>query len=268
MAMIIEAKSKDPKQQGLRDRKRAWNMAVKEFKQRLQAFQAGINGRGSHRYGIPVSNIQDKLPLEIGLLAQELVSNFQQLTAEAERIEAAQAAYSANRRKPQEKKPPVIQEAPTPKQEPAIATPATAPTQTPASPLQEALKKASLIKQASTDFPERIGKLRIGDYEMPTLLAITHYEQERGLMEVPPPAPVMSFVYSRPNINRFWMQNTPSPLDIVFSLNGTITGIHKGEPYSTAAIGDYNPSDLVVELPRDTCKALGITIGDPISLTH
>ena len=96
---------------------------------------------------------------------------------------------------------------------------------------------------------------------MPTLLAISEMEQQTGLMHQEWPPPVMSFVYTHPRINKFWMHNTPSPLDIVFCHDGKVSQIHAGEPFSTTAIGDNKFSDLVVELPYGTVDKLGIKIG-------
>lgn len=113
-----------------------------------------------------------------------------------------------------------------------------------------------------------IGKLKIGNVEMSTLLAISQAEQEKGLMHQKWPPPIMTFVYHQPKINKFWMHNTPSPLDIVFCSKNKIFNICKGEPYSTALIGDDNPSDLVIELPYGTCKSSGFKIGDTIALDY
>lgn len=118
------------------------------------------------------------------------------------------------------------------------------------------------IKQASSNVP----MVLIGNHKLETMLAITAEEQEVGLMHREWPPPVMSFVYSSPRVNRFWMKKTPSPLDIVFSVNGTITQICRGEPFSTKLIGDYQLSDLVVELPYGTCEKLGVQVGDNVSL--
>lgn len=103
--------------------------------------------------------------------------------------------------------------------------------------------------------------IKINDHIFPTLLAQTKREQERGLMGVKWPPPIMSFVYGQPCINKFWMSNTVSPLDIIFSLNGKITQIHKGEPYSTRIIGLDELSDLVIEMPYGSCQKFGIGIG-------
>ncbi len=106
----------------------------------------------------------------------------------------------------------------------------------------------------------------ISDNKIPTLLALTSSEQEKGLMfrETLPPA--MSFVYKTPKINKFWMSNTYLPLDIVFSLNGKITNICKGEPLSTSLIGSDSLSDLIIEFPYGTCSRLEIKSGDSVKL--
>lgn len=110
------------------------------------------------------------------------------------------------------------------------------------------------------------GYIHIENNVFPTLLAISEAEQARGLMEEAWPPPVMSFVYPSAKISQFWMKNTPSPLDIVFSHNGVVTQICYGEPHSTALIGDYRLSDLVVELPHGTVMRSGIKIGHKVGL--
>ena len=57
------------------------------------------------------------------------------------------------------------------------------------------------------------------------------------------------------------MKNTPSPLDIVFCCEGKIVEIHKGEPYSTSAIGPNKSSDLVIEFPYGTMSSMEIQLG-------
>jgi uncharacterized membrane protein (UPF0127 family) len=106
--------------------------------------------------------------------------------------------------------------------------------------------------------------IKLGDHSFETLLAITSAEQERGLMGVPPPAPVMTFIYGTPSYNQFWMHRTFSPLDIVFALNGKITAIRPGIPHSTALISSGGMSDMVVELPGGTCASRDIKVGDKV----
>lgn len=108
--------------------------------------------------------------------------------------------------------------------------------------------------------------IKICNVEFPTLLAITSEEQELGLMYIEPPTPVMTFVYGQSRVNKYWMSNTPSSLDIIFCNNGKVSQICKGLPYSTATIGNDTPSDLVIELPAGSAKEHNLKIGDTVYL--
>jgi uncharacterized membrane protein (UPF0127 family) len=112
----------------------------------------------------------------------------------------------------------------------------------------------------------KTGFISINNNVFSTLLALSEEEQSRGLMFIEPPAPNMVFIYNKPGINKFWMKNTPSPLDIIFCYKNKISQIHYGEPYSTQIIGDEDLSDLIVEVPHGTVSKLGIKIGDSIDL--
>lgn len=112
----------------------------------------------------------------------------------------------------------------------------------------------------------RTGFIYINENVIGSLLALSSEEQEKGLMFEPFPPPVMSFVYLHPRVNKFWMKNTPSPLDIIFSNKNKITQICKGEPYSTSTIGNNSLSDLIVEFPYGSAKDLNIKVGDTIEI--
>lgn len=112
----------------------------------------------------------------------------------------------------------------------------------------------------------RSGIISVGDNLFEALLAISSQEQERGLMYVEPPTPNMAFIYAQPGINKFWMANTPAPLDIIFCHAGKVIDICTGEPYSTRMIGPNQFSDLVVEFPYGTARQSNIKIGHYISL--
>lgn len=215
-------KSTDPIQEQLREHKDKWNIATKEFINRIIAFKRALNGRGDPKYSLPPSNIKEPLPSEIVSFLNQVTQDFQLIAEEGSRIIQEQANYSANRKQP--------------------------------------------AKTASRDYQK--GLLSIKDQVIPTLLAISFEEQATGLMNQPWPPPVMSFVYNKPQSNRFWMKSTPSPLDIVFVCNGTITQIDKGEPHSTTLIGNGEPSDLVIEFPYGTCAQLNLQVGDSIKLSH
>lgn len=110
------------------------------------------------------------------------------------------------------------------------------------------------------------GYVCISNNVISTLLAVSELEQSVGLMQQPWPPPVMSFVYDTPKVNKFWMHNTPSPLDIVFCCKGKVTQICYGEPYSTSMIGNNDFSDLVIEFPHGEVDKLGIKIGQSVDL--
>lgn len=108
--------------------------------------------------------------------------------------------------------------------------------------------------------------IKIGNLVFPTLVAMTAREQEQGLMNKVWPPPVMSFVYAKSSVNKFWMKNTPSPLDIVFCNNNKIISICKGNPNSLSVIGGDYLSDLVIEFPAETCETYNIDINSSVEL--
>jgi uncharacterized membrane protein (UPF0127 family) len=110
------------------------------------------------------------------------------------------------------------------------------------------------------------GYIHIANNIFPTLFAISYEEQAQGLMGQEWPPPVMSFIYTQAQVNRFWMRDTPSPLDILFCHGGEVKQICFGEPNSTKMIGDIQFSDLVVELPFGTVQSSGIKLGHKVGL--
>ena len=110
--------------------------------------------------------------------------------------------------------------------------------------------------------------VRIGKYKFPTLVAVTEVEQAQGLMYKPWPPPVMVFPYRKADYRKFWMKNTPSPLDIIFAKDGKIIAIYKGEPNTTKCVGPDEMSDLVVELPYGIVNKLNILIGDDVKVSY
>jgi len=110
------------------------------------------------------------------------------------------------------------------------------------------------------------GYIYIDDNIFSTLFAISADEQAKGLMFEPFPPPIMSFVYDKPQIAKFWMKNTISPLDIVFCCDGEVKQICKGEPYSTSIIGSDVFSDLVIEFPINTVNRTNIKLGHKVGI--
>ena len=109
--------------------------------------------------------------------------------------------------------------------------------------------------------------VKFNDFKIPTILAITPAEQEKGLMYETNLPSSMAFIYSEPKRNTFWMSNTPKPLDIIFCLNNKVISIYKGEPFSLKLIGG-DVSDLVIEMPEGQSKKIGIDVGSGIEMEY
>lgn len=110
------------------------------------------------------------------------------------------------------------------------------------------------------------GYIYVSNNVFQSLFAISEHEQAKGLMYEEFPPPIMSFIYAKPKINKFWMKNTPSPLDIVFCCNGEVNQICRGEPLSTSIIGEDIDSDFIIEFPKGTVQSSEIKLGDKVGL--
>lgn len=106
------------------------------------------------------------------------------------------------------------------------------------------------------------------NHKIPTVLAITAEEQERGLMFEKNLPPSMAFVYTEPRHNKFWMKNVSEGLDIIFCLGNKIVAIYQGKPYSTELIGGNYLSDLVLEMPLGNSQKIGMKVGDQMSMEY
>ena len=98
-------------------------------------------------------------------------------------------------------------------------------------------------------------------------VASTPEQQRLGLMARPPLPPLrgMWFPFPKPQPLRFWMYQTPSPLDMLFLRGGAVIAIATdARPCLKLPCPDYGPdadSDGVVELAAGEAKRLGIRVG-------
>lgn len=106
----------------------------------------------------------------------------------------------------------------------------------------------------------------INSFKFPVRVALTPDEQAYGLMNCLEPI-IMAFP-GKKQIKSFWMKNTPMPLDLIFSCDGTIVDRKIGVPYSLDSITSPFEADLVVEFPRGLLDDYPIEIGDSISLQY
>ena len=74
----------------------------------------------------------------------------------------------------------------------------------------------------------------------------------------------MIFVFGEMRRVMMWMQNTPSPLDMIFlDDKGRVSAIHENAvPFSENIISSEVPAAYVVELLAGTVKQTGIKLGD------
>lgn len=74
----------------------------------------------------------------------------------------------------------------------------------------------------------------------------------------------MLFIFGEMRSVMMWMQNTPSPLDMVFlDDKGRVSAIHENAvPFSEDIISSQGPAAYVVELLAGTVKRTGIKRGD------
>ncbi|MDF7775925.1 DUF192 domain-containing protein [Sphingomonas sp. AOB5] len=105
-------------------------------------------------------------------------------------------------------------------------------------------------------------------------VAKTEQEQERGLMYRTNMAPDFGMLFAPypadggpPREASFWMQNTPSPLDIIFIRpDGTIARIAENTiPLSEDRIMSGEPVSAVFEINGGRAAELGIAAGDKVS---
>ncbi|MBD3881101.1 DUF192 domain-containing protein [Phormidium tenue FACHB-886] len=103
-------------------------------------------------------------------------------------------------------------------------------------------------------------------------VAETPEEQAMGLM-FRPPLPDdrgMLFPFDPPRQVRFWMENTPSPLDMVFLRQGEVKHIAANAPPCTRqpcpSYGPWTEIDQVIELRSGRAAELGLKVGDQVNV--
>jgi uncharacterized protein len=103
-------------------------------------------------------------------------------------------------------------------------------------------------------------------------VAQTPEQQEVGLMNRSPLPDDrgMLFLFEPPRPVIFWMKNTPSPLDMVFLLNGKVKAIAAdARPCAADPCPTYSSNDTVnqvIELRSGRAEELGLKVGDRLSI--
>ena len=111
-------------------------------------------------------------------------------------------------------------------------------------------------------------RIILGKHTLSAIIALTEDEQRIGLMRQPWPPPVMVFPYESSRVRKFWMKDTPSPLDIIFCRAGQVLSVVAGEPLCLTHVGPDEPSDLVIELPKGMAQNLDIVSGTKVKVVY
>ena len=138
----------------------------------------------------------------------------------------------------------------------------------------DAMSDANAAARTSTERVQVTIEGASGKHVFRVETARTAAEQQRGLMyrtDIPADGGMLFAPYppegGAPREASFWMQNTPSPLDIIFIReNGTIARIAENTtPYSTDPIPSGEPVAAVLEINGGRAGALGIVEGDRVN---
>lgn len=111
------------------------------------------------------------------------------------------------------------------------------------------------------------GLVTINGNKFVVSLAINQDEQEEGLMYISPPLTSMAFIYTLPQINKFWMKNVKADLDVLFCYKGKIIEIIKANAMSDEVFGENQYSDLVLEFPSSIGDEFDFQIGDDVKMS-
>jgi len=154
------------------------------------------------------------------------------------------------------------------------------PDMTKSSPLVPVEKAPTRSPQTKPQPVEALGQYlpitataMIAGREIQLEVAETPGQQEKGLMFRPPLADDrgMLFPFTPARPVAFWMKNTPSPLDIIFLLNGEVKAIArnattcKSNPCPTYPAGGV-VADNVIEVRAGLTEELGLQEGDQITV--
>jgi uncharacterized protein len=78
------------------------------------------------------------------------------------------------------------------------------------------------------------------------------------------------FTFEPPRPVVFWMKNTPSPLDMVFMLNGEVKAVTINAPYCESdpcpTYSSNGTVNQVIELRAGRAEELGIKVGDRLTI--
>ena len=125
---------------------------------------------------------------------------------------------------------------------------------------------------ACTEHPQVTIHAAAGPVRIPVELAVTPEARTRGLMyrRDLPSNGGMLFVFPQESLQRFWMRNTPLPLDLIFiTAAHTVAGVvADARPFSEDMLGVSTPSQYVLEVHAGFAARHRIAAGDAVEFVR
>lgn len=134
------------------------------------------------------------------------------------------------------------------------------------------IAQAPVVQEDLTQMLPISAEVKIADQVVQLEVARTPDQQAQGLMYRPalPDNRGMLFSFESPYLARFWMKNTPQPLDMVFLLDGKVKAVIADVPPCTSQpCPTYGPETLVnqvIELRSGRAAELGLKAGDQLDI--
>lgn len=133
------------------------------------------------------------------------------------------------------------------------------------------LEVAACAAGPTTQHAEETRTIRVSlkDKAFTLEVASTQAQREQGLMDRKSLAKDggMIFVFDQPDYWSFWMHNTNIALDLVYlDSDGKVVDIKPLKPHDETAVYPRDKAAYAVELNAGTCKDVGLTVGDKITL--
>ncbi len=126
----------------------------------------------------------------------------------------------------------------------------------------------AICQTAASTPPLPVKTLTAGMHRIQAEVASNDTTRSRGLMFRKELAPNhgMLFIFEQPNVQCFWMRNTPLPLSIAFILDdGTITNIADMAPMTETSHCSTAPVRYTLEMEQGWFAKRGITAGKKIT---
>jgi uncharacterized protein len=128
------------------------------------------------------------------------------------------------------------------------------------------------VAAACTPRPQVVIHATHADVRVQVEVADTPDTRARGLMyrrDLAADAGML-FIFPNESVQRFWMKNTPLPLDMLFidAAHRIVGIVADTRPFTTNPLGVETPSQYVLEVHGGFCAAHGLATGDRVEFVQ